>query len=73
MGELESRIAQGYVKSHLDTMPTARECRKVLKIISADFDVLQKPGESIVLSRNVTAHACPSFDVGSHNVIPCPF
>ena len=33
----------------------------------------QKPGESIVLSRNVTAHACPSFDVGSHNVIPCPF
>lgn len=33
----------------------------------------QKTGESIVLSRNVTAHACPSFDVGSHNVIPCPF
>ena len=31
MGELESRIAQGYVKSRLDTMPTARECRKVLK------------------------------------------
>ena len=33
----------------------------------------QKPGESIVLSRNVTAQPSPSFDVGSHNVIPCPF
>ena len=32
VGELESRIVQGYVKSRLDTMPTARECRKVLKV-----------------------------------------
>ena len=33
----------------------------------------QKPGELFVLFRNVTAHACPSFGVGSHSVIPCPF
>ena len=33
----------------------------------------QKLGESIVLSQNMTAHACPSFGVGSHSVIPFPF
>lgn len=47
VGELESRIAQGYVKSHLDTMPTARECRKVLKI--KDFSRFRCSAESLLL------------------------
>ena len=44
---MESRIAQGYVKSHLDTMPTAREYRKVLKIKA--FSRFQYSVESLLL------------------------